>query len=72
MSSSQVLGIIASLDGGFNGEVIDKEIGVEIVSDTEAIYTLRHWVDGEPTEVVEQYRLTIVAEEHTAPPVIEA
>ena len=71
MSSAEVLGIVASLDGGFNGEVINKEIGVEIVSDTEAIYTLRHWVDGEPTDIVEQYRLTLVEEEYTTPPAPE-
>lgn len=63
MSSAQVLTIIASVDGGHNGEVRDRQIGVEILSDTEAIYSLIHW-DTEndrpvtPT-VVERYSLTL-------------
>ncbi|MBW1640482.1 hypothetical protein G3H63_15565 [Microbacterium resistens] len=57
MPSREVLSIIASLDGGFNGEVYTKQIGVEIVSDTEAIYTLTCVTDEPPT--VERYRLQL-------------
>ncbi|QCQ57464.1 hypothetical protein SEA_SUCHA_19 [Microbacterium phage Sucha] len=60
MSAPEVLSIIASVNGGFNGDVLGKQIGVEIVSDTEAIYTLRHWVDDAPTSTVEHYRLSLV------------
>jgi len=67
MSSAQVLLIVASLDGGFNGDVPDKEIGVEIVSETEAIYTLTHWADGVRTDTVEQYRLTLAPEMYVPP-----
>lgn len=69
MSSAEVLLIIAAFDGGFNGDVPDKEIGVEILSSTEAIYTLTHWVDGVRTDTVEQYRLALV-EETYVPPVV--
>ncbi|WKW85415.1 hypothetical protein SEA_MILANI_23 [Microbacterium phage Milani] len=60
MSAPEVLSIIASLNGGFNGNVPGKEIQVQIVSDTEAIYTLRQWVDDAPTDQVEAYRLSLV------------
>ncbi|QNJ55539.1 hypothetical protein SEA_PHINKY_47 [Microbacterium phage Phinky] len=59
MSSSQVLLIIASLDGGFNGDVLGKRIGVEILSESEAIYTLTQYVDDQPTDQVERYLLTL-------------
>lgn len=64
MSSAQVLSIIASVHGGHNGEVPGRQIGVEILSDTEAIYSLTHW-DVETDSpavpsVVERYALTLV------------
>ena len=59
MTSQQVLGIIASLNGGFNGEVPGKQIGVEILSPNEAIYTLTEWENDAPTDRVEHYRLTL-------------
>lgn len=59
MSSAQVLLIIASLDGGFNGDVPGKQIDVEIISDTEAIYTLTQFVNDVPTDQVERYMLTL-------------
>lgn len=60
MSSAQVLSIIASLDGGFNGDVPGKQIDVQILSDTEAIYTLTQFVNDAPTDQVERYALTLV------------
>lgn len=72
MSSAQVLSIIASLDGGFNGDVPGKQIGVEIVSDTEAIYTLQQWENDQPTDQIEAYRLTLVEFTLEAPPAPEA
>ncbi|UVT31309.1 hypothetical protein SEA_MARCIE_45 [Microbacterium phage Marcie] len=60
MSSAQVLSIIASLDGGFNGDVPGKQIDVQILSDTEAIYTLTQFVNDVPTDQVERYALTLV------------
>ncbi|QUE25336.1 hypothetical protein SEA_FIZZLES_41 [Microbacterium phage Fizzles] len=65
MSSAQVLSIIASLDGGFNFDVPGKQIGVDIVSDTEAVYTLTQWAEDShghwnPTDQVERYALTLV------------
>lgn len=63
MSASQVMSIIASVSGGHNGEVPGRQIFVEILSDTEAIYSLRHW-DTETDspavpEVIERYALTL-------------
>ncbi|UAJ16124.1 hypothetical protein SEA_RIKSENGUPTA_33 [Microbacterium phage RikSengupta] len=64
MSSAQVLTIIASLHGGHNGEVRDRQIGVEVTSDTTAIYSLIHWdtENDAPVvpRVVERYALTLV------------
>lgn len=60
MSSAQVLTIIASFNGGFSGEVPGKQIDVEVVSDTEAIYTLTQFVNDVPTDQVERYALTLV------------
>lgn len=54
MPSREVLSIIASLNGGFNGDLPNKQIGVEIVSDTEAIYTLTEWVIGDGGALVEK------------------
>jgi hypothetical protein len=76
MSSAQVLLIIASLDGGFNGDVPGKQIDVEIISDTEAIYTLTQFVNDVPTDQVERYALTLTEipvepEEPTEEPVSE-
>lgn len=76
MSSAQVLSIIASLNGGFNGDVPGKQIQVEIISDTEAIYTLTQFVNDAPTDQVERYALTLTEipvepEEPTEEPVSE-
>lgn len=76
MSSAQVLLIIASLDGGFNGDVPGKQIDVEIISDTEAIYKLTQFVNDVPTDQVERYMLTLTEipaepEEPTEEPVSE-
>lgn len=60
MSSAQVLTIISSLNGGFNWDVPGKQIHVEILSDTEAIYTLRQFVNDQPTNEIERYSLTLV------------
>lgn len=57
MSAAEVMSIIASLDGGFNGEAYTKQIGVDIISDTEAEYTLTCVADTPPT--VERYHLTL-------------
>lgn len=64
MSSREVLSIIASLDEAFNGDVPNKQIGVEVVSDTEAIYTLTEWVVGDGGALtekvgVERFRVTL-------------
>jgi len=69
MSAAEVMSIIASLDGGFNGDVPNKEIDVTVVSPTEAIYVLHHWENGVRSGEGEQYRLTLV-EETFIPPVI--
>ncbi|WKW84908.1 hypothetical protein SEA_SALLYK_42 [Microbacterium phage SallyK] len=65
MSAAQVLSIIASLHGGHNGEVRDRQIGVEITGDTTAIYSLIHWNTEADAPVVprveERYALTLVA-----------
>lgn len=60
MSSAQVLHILTTLNGGFNGDVPGKQINVEILSDTEAIYTLTQFVNDRPTDQVERYALTLV------------
>lgn len=60
MSSAQVLHILATLNGGFNFDVPGKQINVEILSDTEAIYTLTQFIDDRPTDQVERYALTLV------------
>ncbi|AWN07746.1 hypothetical protein HOT31_gp075 [Microbacterium phage Hendrix] len=60
MSSQEVLTIIASLNGGFNGEVLGKQINVEILSPTEAIYTLKYFENNQPTGESERYALTLV------------
>uniref|UniRef100_A0AAU8EFW8 Minor tail protein n=1 Tax=Microbacterium phage Judebell TaxID=3230835 RepID=A0AAU8EFW8_9CAUD len=64
MSAAQVLSIIASLHGGHNGEVRDRQIGVEITGDTTAIYSLIHWNTEADAPVVprveERYALTLV------------
>ncbi|UDL15414.1 hypothetical protein SEA_PEPE25_39 [Microbacterium phage Pepe25] len=60
MASSDVLTILAASQGGFNMDVPGKQIGVEILSDTEAIYTLGHHVSDQPTGYVERYALTLV------------
>lgn len=60
MSSAQVLHILTTLNGGFNGDVPGKQINVEILSDTEAIYQLTQFVDDRPTDQVERYALTLV------------
>jgi len=77
MSSAQVLSIIASLNGGFNGDVPGKQIQVEILSDTEAIYSLTQFVNDAPTDQVERYALTLVeipveVEEPTEEPAVES
>lgn len=64
MSSAQVLSIIASVSGGHNGEVPGRQVFVEVLSDTEAVYSLVHW-DTEADaplvpEVRERYALTLV------------
>lgn len=58
MSTQEVLSIIASLDGGFNGEAINKQIGVKIVSDSTVTYTLTD-LSQEPA-AVETYDVTVV------------
>lgn len=65
MSSQEVLSIIASLNGGFNGDVPGKQIGVQITGDAEAVYTLQRWEGQTPTDDVEYYHLTLTA---MAPP----
>lgn len=45
-TSRNVLDIIASLDGGYNGDLPGYQIGVDITSDTEATYTLTHTHDA--------------------------
>ena len=40
MSAPEVLAVIASLDGGYNGELLNKRLGVQITGETTAIYTL--------------------------------
>jgi hypothetical protein len=59
MTARDVLNIISSLHGGFNGDVPGKQIGVERTSDTEAIYSLTLWGPNGPTDMVERYRLTL-------------
>ncbi|QKO02792.1 hypothetical protein SEA_KELCOLE_39 [Microbacterium phage Kelcole] len=64
MSSAQVMSIIASVSGGHNGEVPGRQVFVEVLSDTEAVYSLVHWdtTTDAPLvpEVRERYALTLV------------
>ncbi|QNJ55966.1 hypothetical protein SEA_RASPUTIA_76 [Microbacterium phage Rasputia] len=64
MSSAQVMTIISSLNGGHNGEVPGRQIFVEVLSDTEAVYKLVHWdvnTDAPAIpSVIERYALTLV------------
>ena len=57
MSSREVIDIIASANGGFNGEAYTKQIGVEVLGDAEAIYSLTTVADDPPT--VERYHLVL-------------
>lgn len=67
MSAAEVMSIIASLDGGFNGEVPNKEIDVIVHSATEATYVLHHWANGVRSGTGEQYHLTLVEETYVPP-----
>ncbi|QJD53428.1 hypothetical protein QDW38_gp19 [Microbacterium phage Lynlen] len=69
MASSDVLLIVASLHGGFNGDVPGKMIDVQIVSDTEAIYSLHTYINGgtTPTGEIERYTLTLEPLEYVPP-----
>jgi hypothetical protein len=66
MSSNQVLDIIASLNGGYNGDVQGKQIHVDLTGDATANYSLIHNLDENyqallPEDcTVETYALTLV------------
>lgn len=75
MSAQDVVSIIASASGGYNGDVPGKSIEVEVISDVELIYSLTHvnFVDEfgsyTPVEppVVERFRVTLVPIESDEP-----
>lgn len=66
-TSSDVLLIIASLHGGFNGDVPGQQIGVQILSDTEAVYSLATYVNDAPTGEVTRFALTLEPLSYTPP-----